>query len=307
MDKASIVEEIKFYVEHTPPFLGVSRDIMEAELILLGVPYDYTSTYRPGSRFAPNAIREASMYMEAYASASGRSCENPCLSDIGNLIVSNDVGETLTRLGRVASHIRELGKVQVAIGGEHTVTRGCIPSLIGGDGGLLCFDAHLDLRDEFQGTRLNHATFMRRIIEEVGPEKILLMGVRAFSREELDYASEMGIRMISAKKFTSLSLEALREIVRRTMGGRPLYVSIDFDVVDPSFAPAVGNPEPGGVHPMKLAELLSGVIMDSEVAGVDLVEVSPKYDEGETAILAAKILLEIISAIETSRSSSASL
>ncbi|MGC8849979.1 MAG: agmatinase [Candidatus Bathyarchaeia archaeon] len=300
-DRASIVEGIKFYMEYSPPFLGFSKDISEADLAIMGVPYDYTSTYRPGSRFAPDAIRRASMNIEAYSATSRRDCEHPNISDIGNLVVSNDLCETLARIGKVASYLKELAKVQLTLGGEHTITMGCIQPLIGGGEGLLCFDAHLDLRDEFQGVKLSHATFMRRIIEENGPGSVMFIGARAFSQEELDYASRIGVRIISAKTFNSLDVATLKEIIERVIGDRPLYLSIDFDVVDPSFAPAVGNPEPYGIHPSKLMELLAGISMDNMVVGADLVEVSPGYDDGETAILAAKVMVELISAIKTPR------
>ncbi|MEM2123115.1 MAG: agmatinase [Candidatus Bathyarchaeia archaeon] len=307
IDRVSKVGKIKFYMEHTVPFLGVSKDVLEADLVIMGVPYDYTSTFRPGSRFAPNSIREASMNIEAYSSTKRRSCERLDVSDIGNLIISNNIDETLNLIGKVVSYLKELEKVVVTIGGEHTITKGCISQLMGEDGGLLCFDAHLDLRDEFHCTRLNHATFMRRVMEEMRPERAMFIGVRASSQEELDYASKVGIKIISAKKFSSLNLASLEEIVQRTMGNRPLYISIDFDVVDPSFAPAVGNPEPNGINPLKLIDLLAGISMGNEVVGADLVEVSPKYDEGGTAILAAKVVMELISTIRASRSSSTSL
>ncbi|MEM3607835.1 MAG: agmatinase [Candidatus Bathyarchaeia archaeon] len=300
-DKASIVEEIKFYTEYAPPFLGVSKDILEADFAILGVPYDYTSTYRPGSRFAPDAIRRASMFIEAYSPTIRRDCEHPSISDIGNLTISNDPRETLGRIGKVASLLKELGKVQITIGGEHTITKGCIPPLIGGGGGLLCLDAHLDLRDEFQGTKLSHATFMRRIIEEMGPGNAIFIGARAFSQEELEYASQIGIKIISARTFNSLNVATLKEIVQRGIGGRPLYLSIDLDVIDPSFAPAVGNPEPYGIPPSKLIELLAGISMDNEVVGADLVEVSPEYDDGTTIVLAAKMIVELISMIRAPR------
>lgn len=303
-DKASIIEEIKFYVEPAFPFLGVSKEILEADCVLLGVPYDHTSTHRPGSRFAPNAVREASINIETYSPMTRSDYEYLNISDIGNLVISNDPAETLNRIKKVTSHLRELDKVHITMGGEHTITKGCIGPLIGKEGKMLCFDAHLDLRDEFQGTKLNHATFMRRIIEEIGPEKVTYIGIRAVSQEELEYASKLGIRVISAKTFNELNVATLIEIIQRVLSDDPCYISIDFDVIDPSFAPGVGNPEPHGVNPSKLMELLSTIAASNEVMGVDVVEVSPNYDKGMTAILAAKTIVELTSAIKKFRSSS---
>lgn len=303
-DETSIIEEIKFYMEPTSPFLGVSKEILEADCVILGVPYDYTSTHRPGSRFAPSAIREASINIETYSSITRSDYESLNISDIGNLIISNDPVETLNRIERVTSRLNELGKIQITIGGEHTITKGCVIPLIEGKGKLLCFDAHLDLRDEFQGTKLNHATFMRRIIEEMGSEKVVYIGTRAVSQEELEYASKLGIKMISARMFNYLDVATLREIIRRMLDDCPCYISIDFDVIDPSFAPAVGNPEPRGVDPSKLMELLLAISVENNVVGADVVEVSPKYDEGITAILAAKIIVDLIFGIKKFRSSS---
>lgn len=195
-------------------------------------------------------------------------------------------------------------KVPVLIGGEHTITLGAVRALraaCGSEGNLavLSLDAHLDLRDEYMGRRLSHTTFMRRINEEVKP-RIIEVGVRAACREEIRYAEDSGIHVFTALEVMRSDPRDVVEHVRGILKGCSLtYLTIDMDVLDPAFAPAVQNPEPDGLTMHNLLEILSGVC-DRRVAAFDIVEVAPEYDKGVTSIGAAKIIFEVLCRLEKS-------
>jgi len=181
------------------------------------------------------------------------------------------------------------------IGGEHTITFGAAKS-VGGDFALVSFDAHLDLRDEYMGEKLSHTTFLRRINEEIKPKRIVVVGVRAVCREELKYVSESdNIKYVTSQKILREGIESVLKDIRSFLYncGR-LYITVDMDVLDPSFAPAVQNPEPEGISITALLDMLLE-ICDHRLAILDLVEVTPHYDNGITAINAAKIIFEILS------------
>ena len=291
----------------SPPlkFGGVQRTYGEADYVVLGVPFDVTSTYRVGARFAPQAVREASLNIETYSFRSGIDFENLSIHDLGDLDVTGSAEETLKRLEFVVGEILDSGKVPVMIGGEHTITLGAVRALRSklGSGGrlaVLSFDAHLDLRDEYMGWRVSHTTFMRRIDEEVKP-KIVEVGVRAACREEVRYAENSGIHVFTSMEVLRRGPEDVVERVRGLLEGcDSIYLTVDMDVLDPAFAPAVQNPEPEGLTMHTLLEALSG-ICDRRIAAFDVVEVAPNYDEGVTAIGAAKIIFEVLCCLEGRR------
>jgi agmatinase len=290
----------ELFVSPSPVFMGNQQSFEEAEYAILGVPFDVTSTYRTGARFAPLAIREASLNIEGYSFRTGTSVADLKIHDMGDLHVAGDVELTLGRLALVAHDLFEAKKVPVFLGGEHTITLGVMRSLEE-DVAVVSFDAHLDLRNDYLGLSVSHATFMRRINEDVKPAKILEVGTRAVCREELDYAKESGIDYLPAHQIRKDGAKNTAEAIRSLLGGyEKVYVTIDMDVLDPAFAPAAPNPEPEGLDTATLLDLLEAVC-DRRVIGVDLVEVAPNYDRGVTAIQAAKILFEVLSFLERAR------
>jgi len=290
----------ELFVSPSPVFAGNQQSFEEAEYAILGVPFDVTSTYRTGARFAPLAIREASLNIEGYSFRTGKSIADLKIHDLGDLHVAGDVELTLGRLALVAHDLFDAKKVPVFIGGEHTITLGVMRSL-DENVALVSFDAHLDLRDDYLGLSVSHATFMRRIKEDVKPSKILEIGTRAVCREELDYAKNSGIQFLTAQQIREDGVKNMVETIHDLLGGyEKLYITIDMDVLDPAFAPAVQNPEPEGLDTTTLLDLL-GAVCDRRVIGVDLVEVAPPYDRGLTAIQAAKILFEVLCCLEKAR------
>ncbi|MBC7130841.1 arginase family protein, partial [Candidatus Bathyarchaeota archaeon] len=199
------------FVSQTNVFSGFQSSYEEADYVILGVPFDVTSTFRTGARFAPNAIREASLNIETYSFRTALDVEDLQLHDLGDLHVSTDVNKTLEKLSLVIEEVKVNGKIPVVIGGEHTLTLGVLKGL--GDKALktavVSFDAHLDLRDEFMGLRLSHTTFMRRAKELVKPARIIEVGTRAVCKEELEYAKKAGIEFISAREMRAAGKEAI--------------------------------------------------------------------------------------------------
>jgi agmatinase len=283
-------------------FMGNQQTFEEAEYMILGVPLDATSTYRFGARFAPHAIREASLNIEGYSFRTKVNVEDLKIHDLGDLHISGDVELTLGRLALVAQDLFEAKKVPVFIGGEHTITLGVTRSL-DKNTALVSFDAHLDLRNEYLGLTTSHTTFIRRIKELVNPSKILEIGTRAVCKEELDYAKKSGIKFITAQQIRENGIAKTVETIDGFLADcEKIYLTIDLDVLDPAFAPAVQNPEPEGLDTSTLLDLLSEVC-DQRIVGFDLVEVAPHYDRGVTAIQAAKTIFETLCFLERARKS----
>jgi len=290
----------ELFVSPSTVFGGFQKKFEEADYVVVGVPFDSTSTYRSGARFAPLAIRETSLNLETYSFRAGIDAEELRLCDLGDLHVVGEVNETLRQLKLVTKEIFDAKKTPVLIGGEHTITLGAVEG-VGKNVAVVSFDAHLDLRNEYMGRTVCHTTFMRRINEKLKPEKILEAGTRAVCKEELDYAKKVGIQYFTVQQIREDGLEkTLTKIEKILDGCKKIYLTIDMDVLDPAFAPAVQNPEPDGLCGHTFFDILSKVCEYSVVA-FDLVEVAPHYDQGITAIQAAKTMYEVLSHIEKAR------
>jgi len=184
--------------------------------------------------------------------------------------------------------ILEDGKLPALLGGEHTLTLFSLAAF--GDVYLLQLDAHRDLREEYLGSRINHATVMRRVLDRVGPERLIQLGVRSCSSEEAEFGK--GIRFYTTEQLLEEGESVLRE-VRREVGSSPVYLTLDLDVLDPAFAPAVSTPEPGGLSTLDLLRILRG-LRGLNLKGFDVVEVVPPFDTGITAFAAARAIYELL-------------
>ena len=282
----------------SPPcsFLATERKPEEADWAILGVPLDATSTGRPGSRYGPTAIRRASLALEVRSLITGSDLGELRVADLGDLHVSLDVAETLERLELVASEVLKAGLRLAVLGGEHTIAlsmaRGLKKAL--GPPKTVILDAHLDLREEFQGQRLCHATVVRRLVEELGPGRVAVVGARVCSKEELAFAREAGLIVIRTSEVREGGAGRTVELLRPLLSlPGPLHLSLDLDVLDPAFAPAVQTPEPFGLRPEELLEVLL-FLCQHGLASLDLVELAPTYDQGQTALLAARLLAEVM-------------
>ncbi|MEM2104901.1 MAG: agmatinase [Candidatus Bathyarchaeia archaeon] len=277
-------------------FSGFQKTFEAADYVVFGVPFDVTSTYRTGARFGPTAIRQASLNIETYSFRTGVDVEDLKIHDLGDLHISTDTKETLKRTAEVAAEIFDAGKIPVAIGGEHTITFGIVAGL-GSKAqktALVSFDAHLDLRNKFMGLELSHTTFMRRINEEIKPAKIFEIGTRAVCKEELAYAKKAKIEFFTTQQIRKEGSERITEKLREKLAKyKNIYITVDMDVLDPACAPAVQNPEPEGIGTHTLLDIL-GDLCDRRVIGFDVVEVAPNYDQGVSAIQAAKVIFEML-------------
>jgi len=285
---------LDLYTSSASTFAGTECGFKDADYVVVGVPLDYTSSYRPGSRFAPLAIREASLSIEGFSFRTGKSISDLKIYDAGDLHVDADIEETLRRLELVTEEILKEGKMPVLIGGEHTLTLGSARS-IRGDFAVLCFDAHLDLRDEYLGRKICHATVMRRMHEIKNLRRIVMVGTRAACRDEVAYAKERGVSFITSREIHHGSIEEISLRINNLLEDQnAVYLSLDLDVLDPAFAPAVQTPEPEGISTHQLLEVISKIDLENLVA-FDIVEVAPQYDSGVTATVAAKIIFEVLS------------
>ncbi len=256
--------------------------------VMLGAPYDRTSSFRRGARFGPAAIRWASQSVESYSPVLDRDLEELVLTDRGDLEIEALPAEAMVEAVRAAlTPVVSEGSLPVMLGGDHSVSVGAVQAVAAGhpDLRVLILDAHLDLREEYQGSRWSHATVARRILETVEAGRIIVLGARSGTREE--FAAARALRAAQPNLKISNDLWSVLE-------DGPVYLSMDMDVVDPSAAPGVGNPEPGGPTGANLIDLLR-VLAPLRIVGLDVVEVSPPYDpSGATAVLAATILREAL-------------
>ncbi len=296
------MSNIDLLLSQTNVFGGLDKNFDKARYVIFGVPFDVTSTYRTGARFGPTWIRQASLNIETHSFRSGLDVENLPLYDAGDLSISTDTEKTMDMIKLVTEDIIAARKTPVAIGGEHTITLGITKGLGKLDKtAIVSFDAHLDVRREFQGLGLSHTTFMQLINEETKPGKIVEVGTRSVSEEELSYAKRAGINFITSHQIMREgSDEILKKLRKEIEPYKRVYLSLDMDVLDPAFAPAVQNPEPEGISTSTLLDIVCG-LCDKRVVGFDVLEIAPMFDQGVSAIVAAKVIFEILCQLEKSR------
>jgi agmatinase len=293
----------ELFVSQSNVFSGFQNSFEKANYIILGVPFDVTSTYRTGARFGPNAIRQASLNIETYSLRTGIDVEDLQLHDLGDLHVVANTEKTLEMLEGVVKSVIENEKTPVTIGGEHTITLGIARSLRdkASETAIVSFDAHLDLRNEFLGLILSHTTFMRRINEEVKPAKIIEVGTRAVCKEELAYAKKTGIEFLTTQQIRKMGAKgSANRLQEKLKGFKSIYLTVDMDILDPAYAPAVQNPEADGLEMSVLLDILDNVC-NSRVVGFDVLEIAPNYDQGVSAIQAAKVIFEMLCLLENSK------
>ncbi len=243
----------------------------EAEVVILGIPLDKTTCFKPGTRFGPRRIRNMFFGLEDYSPMNERYYSSLKVYDMGDVVVNN-LNSTLDEAERIVEKIYRDGKKVIGLGGEHTITLPIVKAVSKFYDDLVVFhlDAHFDMADEYEGQRISHACVMRRVTE-LGID-VIHYGIRSGDKEEWEIAK-------------TLSFDELRETLK---GLDHVYVSLDIDVLDPAYAPGTGTPEPGGLSYKELVEALR---LPKNVVGFDIVEVSPPLDCNDiTSITAARIL-----------------
>ena len=257
---------------------------------IFGVPFDSTHSYKPGCRFGPDSIRDAFNNIEIFQPEFGVDLEVEAISDLGNTRHTVVAAEMLQMVKNVTSELKKQDKQIIILGGEHLITLGsftCFPK----DTGYVVFDAHYDLRDQYADIKLSHAAYLRRIVEERGSDNIVHVGARAFVKEELAFLKEHNIATVSDKEIRNGNGPKLLKDITSTFDR--VYLSVDLDVLDPAFAPGVGNPEAVGISSRELYDMIT-TLQNKKIVAADVVELNPTYDNGSTAAMAAKMIATII-------------
>ncbi|MFZ0474302.1 MAG: agmatinase [Halobacillus sp.] len=265
----------------------------EADAVIYGMPMDWTVSFRPGSRFGPSRIREASIGLEEYSPYLDRHLEEIKYHDAGDLLLPfGNPQKSIDIIEGYMDELLEKGKIPFGLGGEHLVTWPVLKAMYRKypELAVLHIDAHADLREEYEGETLSHSTPVRKACELIGAENVYSFGIRSGMREEFQYAEESGMFMARYEV-----LEPLKKVLPK-ISGRPVYVTIDIDVLDPAYAPGTGTAEAGGISSKELLASIHEIAgSDLNVVGADLVEVAPAYDPTEkTPIAASKFLREML-------------
>lgn len=270
-------------------FIGCDCEYEEAKIVLFGAPYDSTTSFRPGTRFASSAMRNESFGIETYSPYQDKDLLDINVFDSGDLELP--FGNPDNALEDIENRAREIlsdGKIPCMIGGEHLVTLGTVRAAAEfyEDLHIVHFDAHADLRDDYLGVKNSHACVLHRCWDIVGDEKIYQFGIRSGDRDEFKFAKEHTY-------MNKFNFDTLSEITEK-LKGKPVYFTLDLDVLDPSEFPGTGTPEAGGVS---FTQLLNAVreVSKLNIVGFDVNELSPVYDQtGRSTALACKILREIL-------------
>ena len=275
-------------------FMGCDKGPRFASTMLFGAPFDSTTSYRPGTRFGSAAIRHESYGIESYSPYQDKDLEDANVIDLGDLeLCFGDVNKALDRIEERTRHVLHASKRPFMLGGEHLVTLGAFRAVADmyPDVHIIHFDAHADLRDDYLGAKLSHACVLRRCWELVGDGRIHQFGIRSGDREEFAW----GRTHVSTRRF---DFEGLEETLNQ-LEGKPVYFTVDLDVMDPSILPGTGTPEPGGVTFDALRQAVTLVCSRAKVVGCDVNELSPHYDQsGVSTIVACKIVREMLLALQ---------
>ena len=277
-------------------FIGCDNSYEESKIVLFGAPLDSTTSFRPGTRFASKVMRSESFGIETYSPYQDGDLEDFAVFDSGDLELP--FGNTQRVLDQIEEHTAEIlkdGKIPCMIGGEHLVTLGAMRAVVKQypDVHIIHFDAHADLREDYLEERFSHATVLHRVWDLVGDGKIFQFGIRSGDRSEFVWAKDH----VFTNKF---NFHGLKEIVNQ-LQGKPVYFTLDLDVLDPSVFPGTGTPEAGGVS---FQELLEAMIQVSHlnIVGFDVNELSPVYDQsGSSTAMACKVLRELLIAVMKNR------
>lgn len=270
-------------------FIGFDNEFEESQIVLFGAPFDGTTSFRPGTRFAPNIMRNDSFGLETYSPYLNKDLEDYMLFDSGDL--DFPFGNPQRIIDMIKEHSKTIvnaGKIPFMIGGEHLVTLGSVQSVYEkyNDLHIIHLDAHADLREDYMGQKLSHATVLRRCHDFLGDGRIHQFGIRSGTKEEFTWAKDH----VDMHPF---SLDGLKEVIDE-LKDKPVYITIDLDVLDPSIFPGTGTIEPGGINFLELIGAFKEFSRLNNIVGMDAVELSPHYDQsGMSTAVACKVIREM--------------
>ena len=275
-------------------FMGCDAEYDEARVVLYGAPFDSTTSFRPGTRFAGQAVRNDSYGLETYSPYQDLELTEGTVYDCGDLeLAIGDSGIVLGQIRETAEQILQDGKLPFMIGGEHLVTLGAVRAAAQKypDMHIIHFDAHTDLRTDYLGVELSHACVIRRCWELLGDGRIHQFGIRSGEKYEFDWAKS------GHTDFHPFVLDDLDGVLE-SVGDAPVYFTVDLDVLDPSVFPGTGTPEPGGVDFLTLMRAVTNVCGRANLIGCDVNELCPPCDPtGASTAVACKIIREMLTAI----------
>lgn len=277
-------------------YLACDGEYQEADIVIFGAPFDGTTSYRPGTRYGSSAIRHESFGLESYSPYQDADLTDCQVFDSGDLdLCIGDTRKVLDQITECAAAILSDQKLPFMLGGEHLVTLGAFRAVhrLYPDAAILHFDAHADLREEYLGVSLSHACVIRRCWELTGDGKIYQYGIRSGDREEFRWGKE--------HVETHRDFDGLGETLK-LLKSRPVYLTVDLDVLDPSVFPGTGTPEPGGVSFLELMQAVTWACRELRIVGCDVNELSPHYDSsGISTAAACKIVREMLLALSFSK------
>ena len=274
-------------------FIACDSEYAEAKIVLFGAGFDGTTSFRPGTRFGPSAIRNESFGIETYSPYQDRDMLDYSYFDSGDLELP--FGNTDSAVADIAMRSETIlsdGKLPFMIGGEHLVTLGSVRAVKEKfhDLYIVHFDAHADLRDDYLGQKMSHACVLRRCWELVGDSHIFQFGIRSGDRDEFRFAD-------GHTEMHKFSFDGLGEVVEK-LRGKNVYFTLDLDVLDPSVFPGTGTPEAGGVTFEELRKAITLVCSKLNIVGCDVNELSPVYDQsGVSTAVACKVIREMLLAL----------
>ncbi len=280
-------------------------EVTRADVAVVGIPFDTGVSYRPGARFGPSHVRDSSRLLRPYNPAVSKSpFASQQVVDAGDISVNPfNIGEALAAIERGARDLMERAGRIVTIGGDHTIALPLLRAMHAQHGpiSVVHFDAHLDTWDSYFGEDYTHGTPFRRASEEglIDKEGSMHVGIRGplYAISDLDDDKELGFQIITSRDFEYIGLLGIIDKIKQRVGQRPMYVSIDIDVLDPSHAPGTGTPEAGGMTSRELLEVIRS-FGDMNIVGADVVEVAPAYDHAQmTGIAASHVVYDLLSAM----------
>ncbi|GGP89482.1 agmatinase [Streptosporangium sandarakinum] len=283
-------------------------EVGRCDVAVVGVPFDSGVSYRPGARFGPSAVREASRLLRPYHPGLDVSPFAAVqVADAGDIACNPfNIGEAVETIEDAATRLQEDGARLVTIGGDHTIALPLLRSLARRHGpvAMLHFDAHLDTWDTYFGAEYTHGTPFRRAVEEgiLDTEAVGHVGTRGplYGKQDLDDDRRLGFGIMTSADVMRRGVDEIVDALRQRIGDRPLYLSIDIDVLDPAHAPGTGTPEAGGLTSRELLEILRG-LAGCNLVGADVVEVAPAYDHAEiTAVAASHVAYDLVSLLALS-------
>jgi agmatinase len=263
------------------------------------MPYDATSTFRKGAAYGPQEIRKASWNFETFNLNTGVDLGQLAIHDAGDIIEKGCSQQVLQKtVIQWTSKVIAQKKLPLVLGGEHSITSSIVQAFPK-DIVVLALDAHLDFRQDYEGDPYNHACVLRRVSDHIPPSSIAVLGVRSAEQQEYKEAQNQQMFIQDAFTIHKKGWTSILQETQQIIGKKPVYLTIDIDVVDPCYAPGTSTPEPFGITPFDVIECIE--TFAAQIVGCDLVEVCPTFDHGQTALLAARFLRWILDAISRSK------